>query len=374
MRTLRAVTWKEFLHLRRDPRMMVLVIGGPTLLLLLFGFALRLTLENLAIAVWDQDRSLFSLQVKDQLVLEAGFRLIEVEGEEAIQHLLQAGEARLGLIIPADFARRLTDNQQTTFPLFVDGTMPVLAQAARYGAQVLTSDETFEALSFADPGQPLEPVHPRPVTIDEHILFNPDLRDAHFFLPGIIGVVIMQVTLVLGSVGLVREKEQQTIEQLLATPISRFALIAGKLLPYALIAAVDFALVLAVGHLVFELPFRGSAAGIVLLAALYILSLLTLGSLISTLAETQPQAIFMAVFVLIPSVLLSGFVFPVEAMPDWLRPVAWALPMTYYVEGIRALMLKGTGLSGVLRDFLALATFMIGFGALSMARFRTRLG
>lgn len=371
---LRAVVWKEFLHIRREPRMLALVIGAPTLLLLLFGYALRLTVENLTIAVWDQDKSLFSLQVKDQLVLDAGFHLVEVDGDDAIQRLLRTGEARLGLVIPADFARRLTDNQQTEFPLFVDGTMPVLAQAARYGAQVLTSDDSLEALTFADPDQPLEPVHPRPVVIDEHILFNPDLQDAHFFLPGIIGVVIMQVTLILASVGLVREKEQQTIEQLLATPISRFALIIGKLVPYALIASLDFAIVLALGHLVFELPFRGSAFGIALLAALYILSLLTLGSLISTLSETQPQAIFMAVFVLIPSVLLSGFVFPLEAMPDWLRPVAYALPMTYYIEGIRALMLKGTELPYLLRDFLALGAFMIGFGALSLARFRTRLG
>ena len=370
----RAVIRKEFIHIRREPRLVAFVLGAPIILLLLFGYALRLTVENITVAVWDQDRSLFSLQVKDDLELEAGFRVTEVASEAQIEKLLQTGGARLGLVIPRDFSRRLTDNHQTTFRLFVDGTMPVLAQAARYGARVLTSDEMAEGLMFADPGQPLEPVPPRPVAIDEVILFNPSLKDAHFFLPGIIGVVIMQVTLVLASVGLVREKEQNTIEQLLATPVSRFALITGKMVPYALIAALDFVIVLGLGHVVFALPFRGSPFAIGLLALLFILSLLTLGSLISTFSETQPQAIFMAVFILLPSVLLSGFVFPIEAMPDWLRPVSWALPMTYYVEAIRALMLKGTAIEYVLRDFLALGAFMLGFGALSLARFRKRLG
>jgi ABC-2 type transport system permease protein len=368
-----AVARKEFIHLRRDPRMAAFVVGAPALLLILFGYALRLTVEDLAIAVWDRDRSLFSLEVKDRLVLEAGFRLIEVTSESEITHRLQTGEARLGLVIPADFARRLTDNEQTRFPLFVDGTMPVLAQAALYGAQVIAGDDTAQALVFADPDHTVPAVRPRPVAIDEVVLFNPELRDAYFFLPGIIGVVIMQVTLILASVGLVREKEQQTIEQLLATPISPLALVAGKLLPYALIAAVDFVIVLALGHIIFDLPVHGSAPAVGLLAVLYIASLLTLGSLIATFSATQPQAIFMAVFVLLPSILLSGFVFPLEAMPGWLHPVAWLLPMTYYVDAIRALLLKDTAFRYLAADFVVLATFALLFGALSLARFRKRL-
>jgi ABC-2 type transport system permease protein len=370
---LRAVARKEFIHLRRDARMATFVVGAPALFLILFGYALRLSVEDLAIAVWDRDRSLFSLEVKDRLVLEAGFRLIEATSEADITRRLRSGEARLGLVIPPDFARRLTDNEQTRFSLFVDGTMPVLAQAALYGAQVIAGDETAQALVFADPERALPPVRARPVAIDEVVLFNPDLRDAYFFLPGIIGVVIMQVTLILASVGLVREKEQQTIEPLLATPISPLALVAGKLVPYALIAGVDFVIVLALGHVIFDLPVHGSPAAIGLLALLYIAALLTLGSFLATFSETQPQAIFLAVFVLLPSILLSGFVFPLEAMPGWLRPVAWFLPMTYYVDGIRALLLKDAALRAVLADFAVLAAFALFFGALSLARFRKRL-
>jgi ABC-2 type transport system permease protein len=237
---------------------------------------------------------------------------------------------------------------------------------------VLTGEDAAEELKFDDPDHPAPPTRKAPIRIDEEILFNPELRDSDFFLPGTIGIVIMLVTLTLSS-GLVREKEQQTIEQLLATPIPRLALIAGKMIPYGVIAALDFAVATVLARLVFALPFRGSVLSIAILAALFILALLALGALISTLSETQLQANFMAVFVIVPSVLMSGFVFPVEAMPEWLRPIAWSLPMTYFVEAIRGLTLKGTGMQDVLRDFVALAAFLVGFGILSVARFRKRL-
>jgi len=172
---------------------------------------------------------------------------------------------------------------------------------------------------------------------------------------------------------LVREKEQQTIEQLLATPISRAALIIGKMIPYGFIALLDFAVAAALARVVFALPFRGSLFWIVVLAVLFILALLALGALISTLSETQLQANFMAVFVIVPSVLMSGFVFPIEAMPRWLRPVAWSLPMTYFVDAIRGLTLKGTPVADLLVDFAALTGFVTVFGVLSITRFRKRL-
>src|SRR6185295_1576790 len=170
-----------------------------------------------------------------------------------------------------------------------------------------------------------------------------------------------------------REREQATMEQLLVTPISRLALIAGKMLPYGLIAAVDFVIVSVFARVLFLLPFHGALIPVGTLAALFILALLALGALISTLSETQLQANFMAVFVIVPSVLMSGFVFPVEAMPEWLRPIAWSLPMTYFVEAIRGLTLKGTAMLEVMHDFVALAAFLVGFGVLSVARFRKRL-
>lgn len=372
MKSLKAMMRKEFIHISRDPQLIGFVLGLPILLLVLFGYALRLRVDNLTVAVWDQEHTFFSVAVKDRLERQGNLKVVEADSEQTIRDWLQTGKARLGLVIPAGFSQRLADDQQTVFHLLVDGSMPTLAQAGLYGTRVLTGEDATAELKFDDPDHPSPPLRKAPIKIDEEILFNEELRDSDFFLPGTIGIVIMLVTLTLSS-GLVREKEQQTIEQLLATPIPRVSLIAGKMIPYGIIAALDFVVAAALARLVFGLPFRGSLLSIALLAVLFILALLALGALISTLSETQLQANFMAVFVIVPSVLMSGFVFPVEAMPSWLRPVAWGLPMTYFVDAIRGLTLKGTSVENLAGDFATLAAFMIGFSVLSVARFRKRL-
>lgn len=372
MKALWAMMRKEFIHIRRDPQLIAFMVGVPVLLLLLFGYALRLKVDNMLVAVWDQDRTFFSVQVKDRLQKNGEFSVVEVDSEDVIRRRLQTGEVRMGLIIPKGFTARLADNQQTGFPLFVDGTMPTLAQAALYGARVLTNEDAFEGVTFDDPDHPQPPVRKPPIKIDQVILFNPDLRDSDFFLPGTIGVVIMVVVLAL-SLGLVREREQQTIEQLLATPISRFALIAGKMIPYGIIAAADFVVALILASVIFALPFRGSLVAVSVLAVLFILSLLAVGMVISTISTTQMQATFMAVFIIVPSVEISGFVFPIEAIPKWLQPVAWSLPMTYFIDAMRGFTLKGTSAMDHLWDFAALAAFTIGLTAFSLARFRKQL-
>jgi ABC-2 type transport system permease protein len=313
-----------------------------------------------------------SLEVKDRLVRESGLALVEVDSEAAIRTLLRSGAARLGLIIPKGFSRRVAAGEQTTFPLFVDGTMPTLAQAALHGVGVLTDEGAGEIFVVDDPDHPAPPVRRPPIAIDQKVLFNPALRDSDFFLPGTIGIITMVVALAL-STGLVREKEQQTIEQLVATPLSTVSIIAGKMIPYAVISGVDFILITALGKAVFALPIRGSVFAFALLGALFILALLALGSLISTVSHTQLQANFMAVFIVVPSVLLSGFVFPLEAMPDWLRPVALILPMTHFVEAIRGITLKGTSIGEELHGFVALGLFLIVCAALSVALFRKRI-
>ena len=373
MKALRAMIRKEFVHISRDPQLVGFVLGLPVILLVLFGYALRLKVDNMAIAVCDQDRTFFSVQVKDRLQRDGQFRLIEADSEATIRSMLQNGQARLGLIIPAGFTERLVNDQQTTFSLFVDGTMPALAQAGLYGARALTNEKALEDLKFDDPDRPSPPVRKPPIKLDEIILFNAQLRDSDFFLPGTIGIVIMVVVLVL-SAGLVREKEQGTIEQLLVTPISRSALIAGKMIPYGVIAALDFVVVTLLARLVFRLPLSASAMlPVGALAVLFILSLLALGALISTLSRTQLQANFMAVFVIVPSIVMSGFVFPIEAIPRWLQPVAWSLPMTYFVDAIRGLTLKGNSVAGQSRDFIVLGGFTLAFFGFSLARFRKQL-
>ena len=372
MEALLAMIRKEFVHIWRDPQLIGFVLGLPVLLLVLFGYALGLQVTHMPLAVCDLDGTFFSAQVRSRLSTEDQFRLIPVDSEATIRHMLTTGEARLGIIIPKGFEANIVNAKQTEFPLFVDGTMPTLAQAALYGASVLGGEDASNAFTIVDPDNPAPPLREPPIKIAQSILFNPTLRDSNFFLPGTIGIVIMLVVLTLSS-GLVREKEQATIEQMLVTPISRLALIAGKMIPYGIVALLDFAVISILAKLLFEMPFSGAAVPVTLLAILFILALLALGALISTLSQTQLQANFMAVFVIVPSVLMSGFVFPIEAIPGWLQPVAWSLPMTYFVDAIRGLTLKGASVADLARDFVVLAAFMVGFTLLSLARFRKQL-
>ena len=372
MAALGAMIRKEFVHIGRDPQLIGFVLGLPVLLLVLFGYALGLQVEHMPLAICDLDQTFFSGQVHDRLKSDNQFRLIPVDSEATIRRMLVTGEARLGIVIPKGFESNIADAKQTQFPLFVDGTMPTLAQAALFGASMLTGEEASATFTFYDPDHPEPTPRKPPIKISRQILFNPTLRDSNFFLPGTIGIVIMLVVLTLSS-GLVREKEQATIEQLLVTPISRFALIAGKMIPYGIVALFDFAVISILAKLIFAMPFSGAVVPVTALAILFILALLALGALISTLSQTQLQANFMAVFVIVPSVLMSGFVFPIEAIPPWLQPVAWALPMTYFVDAIRGLTLKGAGIADVAGDFLVLAAFMVGFTVLSLLRFRKQL-
>jgi len=361
---------KEFVHIRRDPRLVGFVLVLPVLITLLFGYGLRLTMQNLVMAIADDDRTFFSSEVKDHLRQDTRLEIVEVDSETIVRDMLTRGGAHLGLVIPKGFSKRLADGEQTTFPLLVDGTMPTVAQAALYGAaSMLTTDEATAKLLLDDPDHPAPSPRKIPIKIQQVILFNPELRDSDFFLPGTLGIVIMLVTLTL-STGLVREKEDQTIEQLWATPISRLSFMVGKLLPYALVTLFDFVVVAVISREVFALPFRGSIVAVTLLAFALTLALLAVGALFSVISDRQLQAQFLSVFFFILCIMLSGFVFPIQAMPAWLQPVAWALPMTYFISAVRALTLKGVPVAMVAGDFAALAAFVVLFGGLSVLLMR----
>jgi len=373
MRQLWGVMRKEFVHIRRDPRLVGYVVALPVVIVLLFGFALRLTVDDLTAVVWDQDKTFFSMNVKDRLIQKVRLNVVEVDSEDAIREKLRLGDAHLGLVIPKGFSRRLANGEPTTFRLLVDGTMPTLAQAALMGTTEITDDDAVAAIAGDEDGADGKRPREALIKIEKAILFNPDMRDSDFFLPGTMGIVVMLVSLALAT-GLVREKEQQTIEQLWATPMSRVAFVAGKLIPYAILVTADFILVAGLSRVVFGLPFRGSVLGVMVLAALFILAMLAMGSLIASRSETQIQQHFMNVFVFILSIMLSGFIFPLEAMPTSLQPAARLIPMTYFVEGVRALTLKGSPVADLARDYLALAAFVIGLSGLSLLGFRKQVG
>jgi ABC-2 type transport system permease protein len=208
-----------------------------------------------------------------------------------------------------------------------------------------------------------------PIKLIQDILFNPELRDSDFFLPGTIGIATMIVLFNL-SLGLVREKEQQTIEQLLVTPISRFAVVVGKLIPYAIFGAIDFLVVALLSVWVFDLPFRGPLLATAALALIFMAACLAQGALVAALTASEQVAQFVLALIVVPSILMTGLVFPLEAIPRWLRPVAWVLPMTYFTNAMRGFTLKGAGVADHAIDFLALAGFTVILSGLSLAWFR----
>ncbi len=373
--SLRALARKEFLHLRRDRRMLGFVFFGPILFLFLFAYAIRLQLEDVPLVVWDGDHSIFSQQVRDELWRSDTFVSREVARRQDVRDALLRGTAKVGVIIPPGFTRALADGETAELELLLDGTMPTIAVAARADASDLLGGAELQSelrLSAVDQAEAPEPLPPA-FAVKKTVLFNPELRDQTFFLPGIVGILIMQVSLILASLAMVREREHRTLEQLLVTPATRSAIVVGKLVPYALISALDFAVILALAVALFDVPMRGSAVELALVGCVYITGFLSLGMLISTLSQTQPQAIFLAVFILIPSMLLSGFVFPVEAMPRALQPLPPLIPLYHFLILVRGIMLKGAGLRVLWPHFAALAGFTLLFVGISSARLRKTL-
>jgi ABC-2 type transport system permease protein len=364
---------KELIEIRRDPRLVVFIFAFPVVLLILFGYALRLQLDNVTLAVFDEDRQLPSLLVKDRFASEGYLMPVEVDSLETLRRWIDTGKARAGLHIPRDFSAQLIENEQPTLHFYIDGSLPTLALAIDSESGTIQQNDFKQTLYFSDPDEPALEFAEDPFEFEVETLYNPDLIDVWFFLPAIIGLLVMQVGLILTSTAVVREKEAGTLEQLIVTPVSRLGFVLGKVGPYAVIAFIDFNLIVGVGHLVFGVPVAGSDALLLLSAFLFIPAIVSLGLVISTFADTQQQAIFLSVFILLPSVLLSGFIFPMEAIPLAIRPLSYLLPLTYFLEIIRGIMIKGIGLAELALPFAALLVFTAVFMTACVVRFQKTL-
>lgn len=374
MRHILALMRKEFLQLRRDPRLIGFIIFAPVLLLILFGMALKLEPKNVKMAYVDQDQSMFSDLIKTSIWSDGYFELYKVADQAEIVQDIRDGKARAGLFIAKTFSDNLVENRQPTVQMFVDGTMPSLATAMDNKKSAITDDNVTNDMYFSDADSPNTIIAPAPFLLDVEVLFNPRKLETWFFLPGIIGVLIMQISLILTSTAIVRETENNTLEQIVVSPISKVQFIFGKTLPYVLIAFADFYFILILSWLLFDLPTGSSQLLLFALALVYVCGLIALGLVISTVSQTQQQAIFLSIFILIPSILLSGFIFPIEAMPTYVQPVAHILPFTYFIEIIRGILIKDTAFMVLMPDFAALLAFAVVFISISILRFRKTLG
>ncbi len=364
---------KEFVQIFRDARTVTIVLIIPVLQLFLMGYAATNDVKNVPLAVLDRSRSPQSRALIDAFQASNYFRVAYVvDSEDALQTLIQGGDARAALIIPPDYARQLIEGKAQV-AVILDGSDPTVGSTALSAAQLIGQRQATkileEKLSAIGQSEMLRP----PLEVRPRVWYNPDLVSAYFMIPGVIGMILYAITSVLTATAIVRERERGTIEQLIVTPIRSWELVVGKILPYVLLAFFDTLEVLVIGHWWFGVPLRGSVSLLLALSGLLLLSGLGIGLLASTIANTQQEAMLSVWMTLLPAIFLSGFFFPIEAMPKILQWISYAIPLRYYLVIIRAILIKGAGWSVLQDESLALA--LLGFSLMGAAalRFRKRL-
>ena len=369
-----ALIRKEFIQIRRDPRTLVLLLLIPILQLFLLGYAATNDVRNVPLAVFDQDRGVEARKLLEAYRAADYFRLTyEVNSEAELRELIDRGSARAGLIIPPDFTAQIQGNGTTAVAFFLDGTDPTVASTALSAAQLIGQSLSTRILvaRAEQRGQPFSLTPP--VEVRTQVWYNPDLVSAYFMIPGVIGMILFALTSIATATAIVRERERGTIEQLIVTPIRSWELVVGKLLPYVILAFANTLEVLAIGHFWFKLPIRGDLGLILALSGLFLMSSLGIGMLASTIANTQQEAMLSVFMIFLPGIFLSGFFFPLEAMPKVLQWISYLYPLRYYLVIIRSLTLKEVGAQALQQNILALAIFGIAIMTLAAMRFHKRL-
>jgi ABC-2 type transport system permease protein len=365
---------KEFIQIWRDPRTLMLVIAIPVMQLLLIGYAATTDVRNIPLAVYDQDRGPATRALLDAFRAADYFNLAyDVDSEEALRQLIDAGDAKAGMIIPPDYSTTLRGDGSASIVFVLDGSDPTIASTSLSAAQLIGREHATEVLSSRLARQGQSAMTDLPLEVHTQVWYNPDMVSAHFMVPGVIGSILYALTSILTATAVVRERERGTIEQLIVTPIRPWELVLGKLLPYVMLAIINTLEVLALGAFLFKVPVRGELSVILLLSGLFLLSGLGIGLFVSTIANTQQEAMLSAFMTFLPSIFLSGFFFPLEAMPQVLQWISHLFPLRYYLVVIRSLLIKGVGMSALQDEILALALFGLGIMILAALRFRKRL-
>ncbi len=355
---------KELLQLRRDPKILPVLFVAPIVQLLILGYAATTDVRRVELAVCDLDHTPASRQLVERFTASTYFRLVaKVDSQDAFDALLEGGKARVALTIPADFAASQAAGRQAKVQLVADGSDAMVGTLGLgYAVGVLQS---------AGVAHGLEP----PLQLRPTVLYNPDMVSRYFMVPGVLALIIMIMTMTLSSMAIVREAEIGTMEQLLVTPLKPSHIIVGKLVPYALVGAVEMLTALPVVLFWFRVPLRGSFAVLAIVTIPYMLCMLGLGLLVSTLARTQQQAMMIATFVfMMPQIYLSGFIFPIQNMPTIFQWATYAIPLRYYVTSLRGIFLKGVGLDVLWPQALAMLGLAVVILVFARLRFRKSLG
>jgi ABC-2 type transport system permease protein len=346
----------------------------PVVMLLLLGYAATTDVRNVPLAVWDQDRSAASRELLDAYRAADYFRIAYDVGSEAeIASLVGSGAARAAMIIPPDYGDTIAAGETAEIAFVIDGSDPTVAGTALAAATQLGQATSVRLVTerLAERGQ--GSTLTLPIDVRTQVWYNPDLVSSYYMVPALIGIIILFLSVVLTSTAVVRERERGTIEQLIVTPIRSSELVVGKLTPYILIAFLNTVEILLLGVLLFGVPINGSVVLLLACAALFLVTPLGLGLLISTLARTQQEAIITSLFILLPNIFLSGFFFPIAAMPTILQLITFLSPLRYFLTIVRGIVLKGVGVAELYPEIIALAIYGFVVMALAASRFRKRL-
>jgi ABC-2 type transport system permease protein len=364
-----ALSHKEIIHILRDVRVIYLALGLPVVLLTLFGYAVTFDLDRLPIAVVDQDRTPASRRLVEAMTASDSFAVkVVLRDPDQVQTHFRRNELKAALVIPRDFGRSLARGEPAEAQLLLDGSDGTTTSIALGYAMGISQAETRRLLERS--GLVLRP----PLEGRVHVRFNPGMQSARFIVPGLIALILAIMAVMLTALTVAREWERGSMEQLFATPVRRLEVILGKLLPYVAIGMVQVLLVVTVGAWLFGVPIVGSLWLLVVAALLFLVGMLSQGLLISVVTRSQQLATqFGMLSSLLPTLLLSGFLFPIQNMPRLLQLVSALIPGRYFILILRGVLLKGNGWSALWSDFLALGLFAAAMIAVSTARFRRRL-
>ena len=360
---------KEAIHIRRDPMALFFTVLIPVIQLFLLGYAINTNVRNVKTVVFDEARTQESRRLLERFTNSGDFHLIAFVGsDEAMNSEIVAGHARVGIKIPPDYSRRLLAGDTAQFLVLVDGSDSMVAGETSNVANALALDESLERLLVASNGRASLPVEVR-----RKILFNPDSRSPNFFIPGLIVVLLQMMTTLLTAFAIVRERERGTIEQLYMTPVRPLGLMVGKMVPYAVVGFTELCVVLAIMRWIFAVPINGSLLLLLLLTTPFILTMLGVGLLISTRANSQQEAIQMAFGTLMPSIFLSGYIFPIDSMPQIFQWISRLIPATYLIEITRGIILRGAGFRDLWVQAAVLTAMSIVLILVSAVRFRSQV-
>lgn len=370
-----AIIRKEFIQIVRDPKTLAMVLVMPLMQLVLLGYAINTVVDHIPAVVSDRSPSERSRALVDGFAATSYFQIVGyVDGPTEARRAVDHGDAKVAFIIPPEFAANVQAGRPGQVQVLIDGSDPNVAQTALLSADAVAKSRSTELLTTSlkrsgNTGGLAMPIDLRPT-----VLYNPSMQSVNFMIPGLIGLILQMQGLMLTAFAIVRERERGTLEQLVVTPIKPWELMLGKILPYIIIAFVGVGVVIATGRLVFGIEFAGSVWLLLALSLVFLLGALGMGLLISTVSTTQTQALQLSFFVMLPTIILSGFMFPREAMPQVIYWLGFLLPLTYFLQVIRGIVLKGSELGDLWNQIIPLAVFGVLVFSVSAARFRKSLG